>query len=250
MGNAKAETISRPRIETMIPADLVAIIPARGGSKGIPKKNLTDLNGRPLISYSIEAALHCPFIHRCIVSTEDEQIKNISLQWGAEVIDRPDSLSTDVSLTQDVVEHVLDVLQQEGELPDYFVLLQPTSPLRNASHIESCIEQFFAHDAACAISVTEAEHHPYKMFFLDDEQSLQPFRDEATLSQPRQLLPKVYRQNGAIYLMNTSLFLEKKSFFAQPAYPFVMSNEESIDIDTKRDLDIAAFYLRNELIYS
>lgn len=186
--------------------------------------------GKPLIAYSIEAALQCSYISRCIVSTEDGAIKQVSLQYGAEVFDRPVQLAADDSLSQDVVK---DVLSRLGKLPEYFVLLQPTSPLRTAAHLEQCIEQF-SEKYKSAISVTECEHHPYKSFLLENG-LLTPLVNKNFLDQPRQALPGAVRQNGAIYLENTREFLAQGSFFIEPSMPYLMDKESGIDIDTPGD---------------
>jgi len=210
---------------------VVAIVPARGGSKGLPGKNIRPLAGKPLIAHSIIAALGCPLIQRCIVSTDDPEIKARSLEWGAEVIDRPAAFAADASPTQAAVRHVLTSLD---ELPEYFVLLQPTSPLRNSRHLTACLEAFFASDAACTISVTETEHHPYKSHTLEGGR-LRPLFGAENLHRPRQALPKVLRENGAIYAMKSALFLERDSFYAEPALAYEMPNEASVDIDTFQD---------------
>lgn len=224
---------------------VVAIITARGASKGLPRKNVRTLCGKPLIAYSILAARGCPQVSRCIVTTDDPEIKRISLQWGAEVVDRPAELATDTALSRDAVRHVLELLSREGGMPEYFVLLQPTSPLRTARHLERCLEAWFASGRPCAISVTEAEHHPYKCFLLENG-DLAPLRDSENLDQPRQSLPPAYRQNGAIYLLKTAEFLSSNSFFIAPALPFVMSRQESIDIDTEHDLRLAEEIMKAE----
>jgi len=219
-----------------------AIITARGGSKGLPRKNILPLAGKPLIAYSIIAAKECKFISRCIVSTEDAEIKRISNEWGAEVIDRPDRLATDSALSQDVVMHVLDYLRDQNDFPECFILLQPTSPLRNAQHLENCIQLFLKSKANSMVSVTEEEHHPYKDFYLEGEY-LKPLFGAEYLDRPRQLLPKVYRQNGAIYLVRSKMFVRERRFAVAPIQPFVMNYEESIDIDTKYDLIQAETFL-------
>ncbi|NLE26817.1 MAG: acylneuraminate cytidylyltransferase family protein [Clostridiaceae bacterium] len=223
--------------------NICAIITARGGSKGLTRKNLRLLAGKPLIAYSIMAGINCPYISRCIVSTEDAEIKQVSLEWGAEVIDRPEIFASDYALSQDVVRHVLESLEAAGELPDYFVLLQPTSPLRRSEHITACLDQYFTTSAACAISVTEVEYHPYKTLMLQNDY-LKPFVDIESLDKPRQILPRIVRQNGAIYVMSSKLFLDVNSFYAEPAMPFFMTRGESIDIDEEYDLLLAEFIMK------
>lgn len=226
----------------MSPPEVIAIIPARGGSKGLPRKNVLPLAGKPLIAHSILAARECSRISRCIVSTEDPEIRQVSLKYGAEVIDRPAELATDMALSADVVRHVLETLAGAGHQPDYFVLLQPTSPLRNGTHIEECLKRYLDSSVACTVSVTEAEHHPYKDFTLE-QGHLHPLFGAEYLSQPRQRLPAVYRQNGAIYAMRCRTFLEHHSFFVEPALPYIMANKDSIDIDSGFDLQVAGLLL-------
>ena len=223
--------------------EVLAIITARGGSKGLPRKNLRLLAGRPLISYSIAAALECPGITRCIVSTEDHEIKQVSLRFGAEVLKRPGSLAEDHSLSRDVVRHVLETLQEAGQCPPYFALLQPTSPLRNARHLLQCLDSFFAGEFDSAISVIEAEHHPRKCLSVS-EGGLQPLFDIADLDTPRQKLMPAYRQNGAIYIGQVRRFLLDNSFFLPPVMPFVMDRQSSIDIDSEFDLKLAEMLLQ------
>lgn len=217
---------------------VVAIITARGGSKGLPGKNTSLLAGKPLIAYTIEAALCCKLIQRCIVSTDDPKIKKVSLRYGAEVIERPRKLASDHARSEDVVRHVLLSLRKKGCHPEYFVLLQPTSPLRTAQHITACLKQLLKCKSACSISLTETESHPYKTLIVRNRKML-PIVDFASLDKPRQLLPKAYRPNGAIYIMRSDTFLKKRSFFTKNFLPFFMRAEESIDIDSKLDLLIA-----------
>ena len=217
---------------------ICGIIPARGGSKRLPRKNLLPLAGVPLIGHTILAAQTCPGIMECIVSTEDAEIKRVSLAYGARVVDRPAHLATDEAQTHEVVAHVLQELKAGGELPDYLVLLQPTSPLRQAADIQGCLEAFFASTAACAISVSKEEHHPYKDFLMQGG-FLEPLFEGQNPELVRQKLPEVYRQNGAIYLLSSELFLSSMVFFNPPALAFIMNPEDSIDIDTEVDLLLA-----------
>ncbi len=230
----------------MISEKVIALITARGGSKGLPRKNLRLLSGKPLIAYSIEAALGAKGVKQCIVSTEDPEIKAVSLELGAEVIDRPINLAGDSALSRDVVRHILEKLAASGSLPKRFMLLQPTSPLRNSGHIDACISAFFKGEYRSAISVTEAEHHPYKGFRVDAGQLVPLFGIEY-LDRPRQTLPETLRQNGAIYLAETSSFLQQGSFFIPPVMPFLMEPDESIDIDSEQDLQIAEFLLKSRI---
>lgn len=224
---------------------VTAIITARGGSKGIHRKNIRVICGKPLIAYSIDAALNCSIIDHCYVTTDDNEIKDVSKMWGAQVIDRPAELATDTSLSSEAVAHALQFLQGQGKLPEYFVLLQPTSPLRSATHLEQCLSGFFHSGMKSAVSITEAEHHPWKML-ISASQGMQPLKDYHSLESPRQLLPKAYRINGAVYGMSSEIFLEKRSFYIEPAYTYVMSQEDSLDIDSEIDLKILEIILKEK----
>ncbi len=223
---------------------IYAIITARGGSKGLPGKNIKLLNGKPLIAYTISAALNCPLIQRCIVTTDDGQIKTTSKEYGAEVFNRPSELATDEASSNSAIRHVLEILHGQDDLPAYFALLQPTSPLRTVEHLEDSISIFIESGANCLISVTEETHSPYKDFCLE-EGGLVPLFDVDTIEVPRQSLPKVYKQNGAIYIVKSELFLQYNRFYIQPAVPYMMSAEHSIDIDTQLDLSIAEILLKS-----
>lgn len=225
-----------------------AIIPARGGSKGLPGKNIKLLQNKPLIAYTIEAALNCPYIKRCLVTTEDPAIKEVSLKFGAEVIDRPPELATDSALTRDVVRHVLETLENaEEEIPEDFVLLQPTSPLRNSRHLYDAIYEYLSLRQNCLMSVTEAEHHPYKTL-IEDNGFIKPLVDARMMEEPRQRLPRAYRPNGAIYIMNSRLFLDVDSFFVAPVATMIMDAISSVDIDTHLDFDYVSFLLETERV--
>lgn len=215
---------------------VTAIITARGGSKGIPRKNIRLVNGKPLIAYTIEAALNCPLVDRCYVTTEDREIMEVCQKWGADIIERPSHLAEDNSLSSDVVVHALQELAVE-KLPEYFVLLQPTSPLRTAAHLEKCLRGYLEAGVSCGVSVTPAEHHPWKMLIRDGE-NIRPLKDIQSLEMPRQQLPEALRINGAIYVMPSKLFLENQTFFIEPAYFYTMDAQSSIDIDTETDLKI------------
>jgi CMP-N,N'-diacetyllegionaminic acid synthase len=221
----------------MKPPVIYAIITARGGSKGVPRKNIRMVAGKPLIAYTIEAALGCSLVSGCFVTTEDKEIKEVSQSFGASVIDRPAELATDTARSSDAVAHALEAFQGKGGLPDYFVLLQPTSPLRNAQHLQLFLEGFLASGRRCGLSITEAEHHPWKTL-IDGPGGIGPVRDVASMESPRQTLPKAWRINGAIYAMEVALFLRTRNFFANPVFTFAMSNQDSLDIDSELDLDL------------
>jgi CMP-N-acetylneuraminic acid synthetase len=217
---------------------VLAIVPARGGSRGLPHKNLLSLAGIPLVARALLAARNCPHTTGCVLTTDDAEIRAIGVEYGIEVINRPAELAGDLATSQAVVRHVLEVVSSASPLPEYFVLLQPTSPFRTGAHIAACIEAFFQSDAQSAISVTEAKESPFKAF-VEKGGVLQPLFDVGKLHAPRQTLPRVYNQNGAIYLAGSHAFLRTNRFFIPPVMPFVMDPESSLDIDTALDWRIA-----------
>lgn len=224
-------------------ARVLAIITARGGSKTLPGKNVRMLAGKPLIAHTIEAAQQSPRVSRIVVTTDDPAIAEVAREWGAEVIDRPPALATDAASSNDTVRHTLDLLAAEGDVPDIFVLLQPTSPLRKAVHVTECIDAFLAAPGmASAISVTSEFHSPYKCYQVQDGK-LTPLFDPTLLSMPRQFLPHIYHQNGAIFLCRTDVFLKTHAFFNEPTLPYMMPYELSVDIDSLSDFMLAEFFL-------
>ena len=212
---------------------IVAIITARGGSKGLPRKNVLDLNGKPLIAHTIDAAKESQVFDKIVVTTDDKEIKEVSLKFGAEVIDRPAELATDMASSIDVLLHALRELSVEEFT--HFVLLQPTSPLRNGEHIQESMNIYSTSNAKSLVSVTEVEHTPYKLL-LEEEGEIVPLFSEEYLTMPRQKLPTTYRINGAIYISKVSDFLNKNSLFEKPLVVYKMDQGSSMDIDTQEDL--------------
>jgi CMP-N,N'-diacetyllegionaminic acid synthase len=221
---------------------LCAIIPARGGSKGLPRKNVLPLAGIPLVAHSILSALEADSVGRIILSTEDSEIAQIGHNYHAEVIARPAELATDHAQTHDVVAHVLETLRERGELPQHFVLLQPTSPLRTASQIDGAAACYFSGNASSVMSVAICGHHPMKAMGIENG-CLQALLSPRYLEMRRQDLPEAYDMNGAIYILSSFLFLEKRTFFVPPAMPYIMEATDSVDIDTELDLHFAEYLL-------
>ena len=203
---------------------ICAIITARGGSKRLPNKNIKNLCGKPLIAYSIQAALNCGVLEGCYVTTDEINIASVASKFGAEIINRPSKLATDTASSYDVVLHALkEIKSRQGVLPEAFVLLQPTSPLRTAESLKKCIAEWEESGAASAVSIVKMEHHPYKTFLLCNGK-LEPMMDFASLNIPNQSLPEAYRTNGAIYIVKTIPFIKERTFFPSPQYFFYMSN--------------------------
>ena len=223
--------------------EIVAIIPARGGSKGIPRKNIKQLFGKPLIVWTIEHAKKSRYIGRITVSTEDKEIAEISKKYGAEVIERPEELAKDETPTIDVIFHVLQVVKAENFEPGAVVLLQPTSPLRNAQDIDNAVELFLKNDCESVVSVCEVEHSLYWSFEIENRY-LKPIFGGKYLNMRRQDLPKVYTPNGAIYVSTPEILRKYKSFYCSKTIPYIMPPERSVDIDNEIDFMLAELLMR------
>ena len=220
---------------------ILAIIPARGGSKRLPRKNALELCGKPMIAWSIEAAKRSKYIDRIIVSTDDEEIALISQQVGAEVpFIRPDVLSTDNSTSVDVVNHALHELAEHNEKFDILLLLQPTAPLRRASHIDESLESMNAKNADGIVSVCELEHPAGWSGFLPDDLSMNEFFDAEIENRRSQDFKVMHRLNGAIYIKripkNNTI---EKLISTSNCYGYKMDRMSSIDIDTAEDFQMA-----------
>ena len=226
---------------------ILAIIPARGGSKRLPGKNTLLLAGMPMINWSIEAAKNVPSIARVVVSTDCKLIANIAEDAGAEIpFLRPASLSSDSSLSVEVVRHALEYFNGKGECFDYVLILQPTSPLRSAADIQGAIDLLNVKNADSVISVCECEHSPLWSNTLDDSLSLENFIPKNLKNRRSQDLQKYYRLNGAIYLTKVEQFLKEGVFMAGNSVAHIMDSYNSIDIDTKLDFMIAETILRDK----
>jgi CMP-N,N'-diacetyllegionaminic acid synthase len=216
----------------------IALITARGGSKGIPRKNLMPLCGVPLLAHSIRAARQAGIFSSVIVSSDCKEILDLAASEDATPLERPANISGDSSRSEDAIRHALLTLGYEPstETNDVAMLLQPTSPLRNASHIRSALEHFSTQPFASLISVVEWEHPPQKSLIIDDHGKGQPLISWQSLTLPRQALAKAFRPNGAIYLFRIAEFLRTDFLFAQPMGLLVMDTASSIDIDSPQDV--------------
>ena len=216
---------------------ILAIIPARGGSKRLPRKNILDLAGKPLIVWTIEAALKSEYIDHVIVSTEDDEIATISKKYGADIpFMRPNHIATDRSTSVDVVLHSINYFEKVGNHYDYIILLQPTSPLRAVQNIDQAIELLDSKKADAVISVCEAEHSPLWCNKIPKDGDMSNFIDESILNKRSQDMDKYYRLNGSIYLCNTERLQKEKTFFLKDScIAYKMQPEQSVDIDSKSD---------------
>ncbi len=230
----------------MAELNVLGIVPARAGSKGIAKKNIRKVADKPLIAYSIEAALQSKAIQRLIVSTDSPEIAKCARNYGAEIpFLRPAEISQDDTHGVEPVLHALEWLNaREGYHPDFVMLLQPTSPLRTVSDIRSAIQLVVDKSADGVVSVTFAKQHPWWTKVLNEDGTLTDFIKSDLSSTRRQDLTPLYVLNGAIYLARTEVILTHQTFFTSRTYAYVMPAERSIDIDTSWDLYLADLILR------
>jgi len=220
----------------------LAIIPARGGSKRLPRKNILDLNGKPMIAYSIEAGLKSKYIDKVVVTSDDNEILNISEKYGADIISRPNYLASDTATSFDAIKHTLENIEKY----DYIILLQPTSPLRTSKQINEAIELLDKKGADAIVSVSEMEHSPLWSNILDDSLNMESFLKDEVLNKRSQDLDTYYRLNGAIYICKISKFLKENTFFIKNSiFAYKMDRNSSIDIDEKIDFDLVECMLQN-----
>lgn len=222
----------------------LSIIPARGGSKRLPRKNILKILDKPLIAYSIEAGLNSKYIDKLIVSSDDDEILSISKDYGAEIIKRPANLAEDTTTTFDTLKHVVENISEEYE---YIVLLQATSPIRKSSHIDEAIKLLEEKKADAIISVCEMEHSPLWSNTLPSDNNMKLFLKDEIKNKRSQDLEKYYRLNGAIYICRTDKFLENKGFFLEEnIYAYIMDRKDSIDIDEEIDFLIVKELMKTQ----
>lgn len=216
---------------------VLALVPARGGSKGVPRKNLRVIKGKPLIAHTIQAASESAVVDRVYVSSDDDEILRISRDLGAETLKRPVAAASDTATATSVVLDFISQLPPSLVEEDPFVVyLQPTSPLRASSHIDGAFCKMDAAKGSISLSVVPLKRSPYKSFTLTETGLLQSLFDETLSNTNRQALPVTYYPNGAIYIFPLSEFLKKGGFPSNGSVPFIMSEKESIDIDTEDDI--------------
>jgi CMP-N,N'-diacetyllegionaminic acid synthase len=234
--------------------NILGLIPARGGSKGIPNKNITLLAGRPLLDYTCAAALASTHLTRVILSTDDVRIAEIGQASGIDVpFMRPVELAQDDTPSILVAKHALSWLaEREGWQADILVLLQPTSPLRQAHHIDEAVSKLLATGADTVVSVIEVPHHfhPYKIMQLEANTLRYFWQESLSLNRYlRQNLPTLYARNGpAVLAGQAAVILNTNSFYGDHIVPYVMQEEDSIDIDTPFDLQLAEWLLSRRAV--
>lgn len=226
---------------------VLAIIPARGGSKGLPDKNLRLAGGKPLLAWTVDAAAGSKHVHRMVLSTNDARIAGVGRDLGADVpFMRPDYLAQDNTPGMDPVLYTIRRLAEEDSYhPDCVMLLQPTSPLRETADIDAAVEMLVRLKADGVVSLTRSRHHPYWTKKLDDDGFMTDFIRQETAATCRQQLPAAYALNGAIYLARTSVLLERESWYTSRTAGYIMPTERSVDVDTSWDLMLADLLLRD-----
>jgi len=212
---------------------VLAVIPARGGSKGLPGKNILQVRGRPLLAWTADAARAARALDRIVVSSDSDAVLAAARACGVEALRRPAELATDTATTLEVIEHALNTCPGH----DVVVVLQPTSPLRTAADIDAALERFVASGAPSCVSVCEAEQSPYWMYRLGDDQALLPIVQGALQATRRQDLPAVYVLNGAVYVADAAWLRSTRAFVAAGTVAHVMPVERSLDIDTAHDFE-------------
>lgn len=222
----------------------IAIIPARGGSKTIPTKNIKLLNGKPLIYYTITEAQKSKYLSHILVSTEAQEIAQIAREYGAVVISRPLALAQDDTPSLLVYQHVIKYLEQVEDLhPDIIVILQPTSPLRTVEDIDGAIEKFLEAGCDSVVSVCEVEHPPHWMYSLQGDR-LKPVIEGGNKITRRQDAPKVYRLNGAVYVTRRDVIINENKVLGTDSRAYIMPVERSVDIDTELQFMLAELLMK------
>ncbi len=231
---------------------ILAVIPVRGGSKGVPRKNIKILDGKPLLYYSIREGKKSKYIDRLVVSTEDQEIKKVAEEFGAEVIDRPEELASDTATTPDTLINVLKQLKQKDDYKPYAVLLlQATTPLRTFRDIDKAIELFLNEDSDSVVSVCEApaKMNPHWVRKIENG-LLKPYlkEDEKNPHAMRQDLPKVFWRNGMIYIIKTSVLIKTRNMYGEKCIPYIMEPRYRINIDEPTDFMFLEMLIQKGLV--
>ncbi len=218
--------------------DVLGVILARGGSKGLPRKNVRDLAGKPLIAWSIEAGHDSEYLDRLILSSDDEEIMGVAEEYGCEVpFQRPAELAQDDTPSMDALLHALEQVESH----DYVVLLQPTSPLRTADDIDETVARCHQNGGTACVTVTETDKPPQWMYMLGEKNRLEPVMDQNEAVIRRQDASSTYALNGAVYVADAAWLREMESFLSAQTRAYVMTRERAADVDTKLDLKWCEF---------
>ena len=235
----------------IIKNNIICIIPARGGSKGIPRKNIRKIGGKPLLHYTATAALESSFISRVVLTTDDDEIMELGVKLGLEVpFKRPANLATDMSPGLPVIQHaVKSIFKAETDYPDQIIVLQPTSPLRTAKHIDEAIHLFSRSNCDSLVSVTEVSHNqnPFSIMELTEKNLLKPFLKYDENKNIRQKKPVFYARNGAaIYICTYNCLMGKNSMFGEKIMPYFMKKEDSLDLDDEFDWELMEYLIEKK----
>tara|TARA_Y100000590_G_scaffold251859_1_gene282819 strand:+ start:11309 stop:11989 length:681 start_codon:yes stop_codon:yes gene_type:complete len=223
--------------------DILSIIPARGGSKGIKSKNMKIINGKTLLEYSVDASLRSKWINKTVVSTDDSKILKQAKKVGAEVIKRPKKLSTDSASIESTMEHCLEFLKKEEDyIPEIIILLQNTSPLRNANHIDDAITLFLKNKNDSMLSGYNSHHFIWK----SDGKNIAPVNYNPKKRPNRQKFNNQFIENGAIYITKYKSFRTSKCRVSGKIGLYEMPKELSVDIDTENDLDNVRQFMKKK----
>tara|TARA_Y100001935_G_scaffold255656_1_gene270588 strand:- start:4187 stop:4885 length:699 start_codon:yes stop_codon:yes gene_type:complete len=222
---------------------VLAVITARGGSKGLPRKNILNLAGLPLIAWTIKSAHESEIISKVILSSDDDEIIEIAQQFDCEVpFKRPPHLATDTASSVEVLNHALKKYPDY----DYVILLQPTSPLRTSNDIDAAFELMISSDAKSCVSVCHTSKTPYWMYTLNNERVLEKLLSNPIDIESRQAAPETFELNGALYIIQIDHFNEEQSLIPEKSIAYVMDRSVSIDIDCQLDFDICETYIKKE----
>ncbi len=225
---------------------VLGVIPARENSKGIPRKNLYPLNGKPLIAYTIEAAIKSKLLTRLIISTDSEEIAKVAEQYGGEVpFIRPRELASDTASSVDVVKHALEELEKaEGAEYDYAILLQPTTPLRLPEDIDRALQKLISSQCDTVITMVDVgAYHPARMYRIENDR-LVSIMVESIEMRRRQELPPIYIRSGDIYACKRNIIFNRNTMLGNDCRPLVIPSNRAINIDTLEDLLFAEYLLK------
>ncbi len=220
----------------------ICIIPARGGSKRLTRKNVASLDGEPLLAYAVEAARESGVFDRICVSSDDEEILDMARGYGVEARERPEALATDRAQVKDVCAHLLKQLADEGNPYAEFGLLLVTSPLRTDSDVREAYRTFQEEEGSYLMSLVPFSHPPQRAVHVSDEGFVEPFFGQEYMTQTQQL-ETLYRHDGAIVFAEVDSFLKERKLYGSSVIPYIMPEERAVDIDTEEDLRRAEFLL-------
>ena len=225
---------------------ILAVIPARGGSKGIPSKNIIEVGGKPLIQYTIDCAKHSKYIDRAVISTDSEEIKKVSIECGGDVpFIRPKELALDTSKTIDCIVHAVNTLKEMGETYDYVMIIQNTVPLRKAWHVDESIEKLIDSNERSLVSITEVEQHPILMRTINEDGTVKNLLPMSSTMR-RQDFPKFYKVDGAIAIQKIDEEFNLNTSINDGKLAYVMDEKYSTDIDSYIDIKVIEYYLAKE----